>query len=189
MSFNDDFDDMLNGFDIFDSQFIKKMRAQMDEMLKQIKSGELKGTFETREIKEPGLNGFIIMGRFGSNKAFEPFEPIRPLKRRPLPESPFKLPNADQKETREPLTDVFEQDNATKIYVELPGEEKENIKLEIVNNGIEVKAKNFYKTIELPNLRVSKQEMSTCYKNGVLEITIPKKTQLRKEDAKKEKLV
>jgi len=186
MLFDNDFDEIFNEFEAFDSQFMKRVQAYMDEMLKKVRSGELKGTFETREIKEPGVSGFVIMGRFGSSKALEPFEPIKPLRRRLLPEGPVELSKADVREAREPLTDVFEEDDATKIYVELPGEEKKDIKLEVVSDGIEVKAKNFYKLIELPGLRVSKDALSICYKNGVLEITIPKKGQLRKEDAKKE---
>jgi HSP20 family protein len=189
MSFNDDFDEMFSGFDAFDSQFFKKMRAQIDNILKQIKNGELEGTLEKREIKDPNVDGFIIIGRFGSNKALEPFEPIKPLNRRPLPENPFELPKTSQKEIREPLTDIFEADNATKIYIELPGEEKEDIRLDVVNNGIEIRANNFYKKIKLPNMNVPKEVLSTNYKNGVLEITIPKKPKLRKEDTKKEKLV
>jgi HSP20 family protein len=189
MSFDDDFDEIFSGFGAFDSRFLKKMRAQVDNILKQIKNGELEGTLEKREIKDPNVDGFIIIGRFGSDKALEPFEPIKPLNRRPLPENPFELPKTSQKEIREPLTDIFEVDNATKIYIELPGEEKEDIKLNVVNNGIEIEAKNFYKKIKLPNVSVSKEAISTNYKNGVLEITIPKKQKLRKEDSKKEKLV
>ena len=187
MPSDEDFDDIFNDFDFFNSRFIKKLQNGMDELFKEIKNGKLEGTWETREITEPSVKGHIFQGRFGTHEAPEPLDPLKPLKRRPAPEKPFELLKKAQDETREPLTDIFEEENATKIYVELPGEEKENIHLKVTNEGIEVKAKNFYKMIELPNKLVEQKPLPLEYKNGVLEITVPKKIRLRREDAEKQK--
>jgi HSP20 family protein len=189
MSFDSDFEEIFGDWGIFNSKSMKRIQREMDEIFKDIKNGKIRGTWETREIKEPGVNGFIIMGRFGSDEALEPFEPLKPQRRRPMPERPFELPRTALEETREPLTDIFEQENTTKIYVELPGEEEGDISLEAKPDGIEVKAKNFYKMIELPNRHIAKETIISKCKNGVLEITIPKKKEIRPKDTEKERLV
>jgi HSP20 family protein len=189
MPFDSDFEDIFGDFDFFGSKVMKRFHKEIDEIFKEVKSGKLKGQWETQEIKEPGVNGFIIMGRFGTDKALEPFEPLRPPRRRPMPENPFELSEVVMKETREPLTDVFDEENATKIYVELPGEEEKDIHLDLARGRIEIKAENFHKTIDLQGRQITKETVKTKYKNGVLEITIPKTKTLRKEDTEKERIV
>jgi HSP20 family protein len=85
--------------------------------------------------------------------------------------------------------DIFEEDKILKIYVELPGVEKDDIKLKFNEGCIEINAKNFYKKIELPNKQLATRAASTEYKNGLLHITIPKTNRLRKEDQKNLKAV
>jgi HSP20 family molecular chaperone IbpA len=190
MPFDYDNDDIAHdfNFEIFNSRLMRRFYSEIEEIFKEIKNGKLKGTLETREIDEPGITGFIIHGRFGSKEAPEPFEPLKPLKRRPLPEKPFELSRDALKETREPLTDVFEQESSTKIYVELPGEEEKNIELRVKDGAIEVKSEHFYQTIDLRDRHLDKQKISSKYKNGVLEITVPKQTKFQKY-SNEEKLV
>jgi len=88
------------------------------------------------------------------------------------------------KEMREPLVDIFEEDNQLRVYVELPGVEKEDIKLDFGKDCVEVRAKNFYRSIQLPNRQAQINGVSTEYKNGVLEIKMPKSRKLREKDAK-----
>ena len=85
--------------------------------------------------------------------------------------------------------DVFEEEKATKIYLELPGEEREDIQLKAKEGSIEVKAKNFYKKIDLPDNNVSTEKITNDYRNGVLTITLPKKIPLRREDTARQKTV
>jgi HSP20 family molecular chaperone IbpA len=191
MSHEDDFDRIFN-LDVFNSGFAKRVRSLMDEIFKEIKEGKIKGDMKIKEIKEPGLDGFVIMGRFSSDKALEsldPLEPLKPQRRRPVPERPFELPKASSEESREPLTDVFEQSDATKIFVEMPGEEEEDIRLKLTEDNIEIKGKKFRKIIGLPNKHADKKGVSSKYKNGVLEITIPKAMKIRSEDSEKETMV
>lgn len=190
MSFFDaNFDEIFENFGLLNSRFTKKIQEEIDAMLKEANSGKLKGTWKTKEINEPGMKGWIFMGSFGSDKALEPLDPSKPQKKRPIPERPFEFSKNMPEETREPLTDVFEAEKATKIYLELPGEEKEDIQLKAEEGSIEVKAKNFYKKIDVPNNNVSTEKMTSDYKNGVLTITLPKKISLRKEDTAREKTV
>ena len=74
----------------------------------------------------------------------------------------------------EPLIDVFEDDNAVKIYLELPGEEKDVVTLNVAEGKVEVKAKTLYQTIPIPE-RIDVEKASSQYRNGVLTVTIPKK--------------
>ena len=189
MTFEDDFEDIFKGFDFFNNKLMKRFQSEIDEVFKEIKSGKIKGTWETREINEPGVKGYIIQGRFGSDRMLEPFEPLKPLRRRPMPEKPFELSKKVLKETREPLTDVFEEEDATRIYVELPGEKRDDIRLNFEEGNIEIRTRNFHKLIEVPAKHIAEETIKTEYKNGVLKITIPKNVELRKEDAGKEKMV
>ncbi len=189
MSFYDEFERMFNDLEAYQTKLVKKLQSQLDEILQGIESGKIKGDIKAREIDKPEAKGFIIQGRFGSTTPLEPIEPLKPLKRRPLPERLLQVPKNALKETREPLTDVFEEDKDIKIYLELPGEEEHDIKLNITENSIEIKGKNFYKMLDLPKRQIDKKAMSTEYKNGVLKVTIPKKTGLHYRDEKKTKMV
>lgn len=183
MSFDNDFDDVFDDFDMF-RKFVKKSQDELDEILRKIRSGAIKGIWEIREINEPGVKGYTIQGRFGTNETADPLEPLKPSKRRPLPERPSEIPRTALKEMREPLVDLFEENGAVKVYAELPGEEKDDIKVNVDGDKIEIKAKNFHKTTELPSTHLTVESMATEYKNGVLEITIPKRKPLREKDAR-----
>jgi HSP20 family molecular chaperone IbpA len=189
MSFDDDFDDFFESLGLFNGKSSKKIQEEIDAILKEINSDKLEGTWETRNIDEPGMKGWVLMGRFRSDEELEPLNPLRPQKRRPMPEKPFETSRSTPEEASEPLMDIFEEEKATKIYLELPGEEKENIQLMTKDGIIEVKTKNFYKKIDLRNNNFSTEKMTTDYKNGVLIITLPKRTLLRKEDTEKQEMV
>ena len=135
------------------------------------------------------MKGYTIRGSFKSDEPLEPLEPLKPLRRRPLPERPFEVPETATKEIRDPLTDIFEEENAIKIYVELPGEEKDDIKLNIQQGYVDIEAKNLRKTIKLPNRQVVAEAASSEYKNGVLVITIPTRKELRQKDAENARMV
>jgi HSP20 family molecular chaperone IbpA len=184
-----DFDEFLGISDFFDSRFLRRLQLQLDEMVEEVRSGKIKGTWEIKQLNEPGMKGYYIQGRFGTDESLEPLEPLKPIRRRPLPENPFEIPKSSEEETREPLTDVFEEDDATKIYVELPGEEEDNIHLNVNEDSVEIKAENFYKIVRLPKRRIEAENISSEYKNGVLKITLPKKKELRWKDKGKTKMV
>ena len=87
-------------------------------------------------------------------------------------------PHMDLKEKREPLTDIMDEDKNIRVIVELPGVEKDDIKLSGTENKltISVDATNhkYYKEIEMPS-KVDAKQAKSNYKNGVLDITVPKK--------------
>jgi HSP20 family protein len=93
------------------------------------------------------------------------------------------VPRLDVKEEREPLVDVMSTDGEIKVIVELPGVEKEDIKLygteRALTISVDTSQRKYYKEIELPAIVDAKAARSN-YKNGVLEVTLPKKKEQKK---------
>ena len=177
-----DFDEIFRDF----GEIMKRMRG-FDEVEKKLKSGKLKGGWDVKQIDEPGIKGYVIQGRFWSDqplKPFDPFKPNNPFERRPMPQRSFRPSEIASKETREPLTDVFEDEKAVKIYVELPSEEKDDIQLNVTKGKVEIKAKNFYKRIEVPR-NVDVEKASSKYNNGVLTIIIPKDETISEDEKRR----
>ncbi len=81
------------------------------------------------------------------------------------------------KEEREPLVDVVETDGEIRVVAELPGVEKTDIKLhgtdESVDISVDTPQNKYYKEVQLP-AKVRIKDAKSTYKNGVLEIAIPK---------------
>ena len=82
---------------------------------------------------------------------------------------------------REPLADVTTTDKEVKVIVEMPGVSKENIKVNVYNNSVEVSTTNaekrkYREVVEIPPETDIETARST-YKNGILEITFNKKEQ------------
>jgi HSP20 family protein len=87
-------------------------------------------------------------------------------------------PHMDVKEKREPLADVIPGDGEIRVIVELPGVEKEDIKLSGTEDkltiSVEAPERKYFKEVELP-AKVETKKATSQYKNGVLDITVPKK--------------
>ena len=81
------------------------------------------------------------------------------------------------KEEREPLVDIVETDQEIHVVVELPGVEKKDIKLHGTEDSLEISVdteqSKYYKEVQLP-AKVRVQEANSTYKNGVLEVVLPK---------------
>ncbi|UCD27241.1 MAG: Hsp20/alpha crystallin family protein [Candidatus Bathyarchaeota archaeon] len=83
----------------------------------------------------------------------------------------------DIREQREPLVDVMETDGEVKIIAELPGVEKKDVKLHGTENtltiSVDTSQRKYYKDVKMPT-KIDPKKAKSNYKNGVLEITIPK---------------
>ncbi len=81
------------------------------------------------------------------------------------------------KEEREPLVDIVETEGDVHVVVELPGVEKTDIKLHGTDDSLTISVDTlhykYYKEVELP-VKVKVIEAHSSYKNGVLEVVIPK---------------
>ncbi len=78
---------------------------------------------------------------------------------------------------REPLVDIMETGDDIHVVAELPGVEKTDIKLHGTEDSLEISVDTpqykYYKEVELPT-KVQVQEAHSTYKNGVLEVVLPK---------------
>ena len=81
------------------------------------------------------------------------------------------------KEEREPLVDIVDTEGEIHVVVELPGVEKSDIKLHGTENSLTISVdtpqSKYYKDVELP-VNVKIREANSTYKNGVLEVVLPK---------------
>ena len=82
------------------------------------------------------------------------------------------------KEEREPLVDVFEENDSIKVVAELPGVEKEDINLyaegDKLTISVDTPERKYYKELQLPT-EIDPNTTSTNYKSGILEVVIKKK--------------
>ncbi len=182
-----DIEDIFKNFLTFDKDFGRRFQEQLRKMQEATKDGQREGKWNMEQVDEPGVKGYVMWGYFSSDKPLEPldpsepFKPLRPSRHPPLFESPSTFPKDSSQEIRDPLTDVIEEEKAVKIYAELPGVEKDDIKLDVAAGKLDIKAKNFHKTLDLPRKNLETKKIETSYKNGVLEITIPKKKDFKPE--------
>lgn len=118
----------------------------------------------------PFVYGFTYTQEPGKLPEFKEFGNIRPTLRGI---EPFR--------EREPLVDVIEKKDSYEIVAELPGVEKENIKLDATESSLEIRATNerkFYKEISFDS-PIDPSTATTDYRNGVLSIQIKKKERKR----------
>lgn len=94
------------------------------------------------------------------------------------PEISLGGPKINIREEREPLVDVMETDEEIKVVAELPGVEKEDIKLygteDTLTISVDTSERKYYKKVELP-AKVDTKGTKASYKNGVLEVTLKKR--------------
>ena len=101
--------------------------------------------------------------------------------------TPARIGGGEPQE-REPLIDVLESDALVRVIVELPGVQKDDIKIDAQARLLEVTvdndAKQFHEEIELP-CNVQPNSVTASYKNGVLTISMNRVTRKKKGRAVK----
>ncbi len=105
-----------------------------------------------------------------------------------LPAAPAKLG------VREPYADIMETDREVKVTIEIPGVDKKDININATENSLEVSAEmkkeeeeeeegyvrrerrynKYYRAFALPE-EVEPTKAKTTFKNGILQIVLPKK--------------
>ncbi|MFN3804875.1 MAG: archaeal heat shock protein Hsp20 [Pyrobaculum sp.] len=79
----------------------------------------------------------------------------------------------------DPLTDIVEEDDKIKVVIDLPGVDKEDIKIYVSEDGRTLtvdargKERKYHKEIRLP-AAVSPDKTKATYKNGVLSVELEK---------------
>ncbi|HEY4934000.1 MAG TPA: Hsp20/alpha crystallin family protein [Terriglobales bacterium] len=135
------------------------------------KRGELS---QTGEINGPGeklrgIYGFSMkVGLGDQGPRIEPFGNIR---------RDAESGRTEVQEIREPMVDVFEEEDHILVLAELPGIGKDDIKVEVKDDVLTIVAergeKKYRKEVLLPCF-VPKAKMQVTCNNGVLEIKCPK---------------
>ena len=156
MTDNYENDEIFRNLTRFYKRVMENMFSEIRGFENRASNGPLKGTWNIQPIRSPGLRGFVAQGHWQSTN------------------EPFSAPQQIPQKEREPLTDIFDEKDNIKIYLELPGADKEDIQINSTKRHVEVKAKNFFKTVELPTKNVDFEKATASYKNGVLEVIIPK---------------
>ncbi|AEM39350.1 Heat shock protein Hsp20 [Pyrolobus fumarii 1A] len=148
-------------FEWFDEVFrsIEEEIAALErELMELVRSGRA-------EVRGPYIYGFrIVIGPDGKPI----IEEFGNIKRR--------YGRTEILEEREPLVDVFEDEDKITVIAELPGVDKDKIKVRIKDNKLIIRASNgqkYYKEVELP-AKVKPETAKARYKNGVLEVVIEK---------------
>lgn len=92
-------------------------------------------------------------------------------------------PCIDVKQEREPLVDIVDVDSEIKVIVELPGVAKEDIKLSGTEDKLTISVntsdRKYFKEIEIPS-KINPKNAKSLYRNGVLDITLPKVEEKKK---------
>jgi len=159
--------------DIFGDDFEREMRKFqriINDMVRRMLKDFEEGAFTTKPFVygisfKIGPDGMPIIEDFGT------------------------VPGGERKEegVREPLTDVMEDEKNLYITIELPGVEKEDINMEVIDNklviSVDTEGRKYYKEIPLPD-SVDVDSAEAKYNNGVLDITMKK----RAEEKRKKKI-
>jgi HSP20 family protein len=109
----------------------------------------------------------------------------KPKSKTPPTRTPMPPPTASIEE-RQPIVDVFEEEDHIKVMAEVPGVEEKDIKLHVKNNFLTINAdtsgKKYYKEVKLPT-SVEKDSVESTYRNGVLEVKLSKTKNTGEKDA------
>jgi HSP20 family protein len=181
------FGGMFRGFDEMRSQ----MERQFEEQLKNFQSTapkELVREYQTPEggkVREVGpiVYGYsMTIGPDGKPKIRE-FGNVRssPLRGGAGGGSSFSTPLISSE--RQPLADVITTDTEVKVVVEMPGANKENIKVNAYDSSVEITAtgqeeRKYREIVEIPP-ETDIETAKSIYKNGILDITFKKKEQTK----------
>jgi len=125
------------------------------------RTGEIHGS--DKAVK--GIYGFTIKVGLGEDKVrVEPFGNIR---------KDEKSGQAVVQEMREPVIDLFEEDDYALLVAEMPGVSAEDVKLEVKEDLLtihaEKKDKKYHKEVLMPG-SFPREKMSVSCNNGIVEI-------------------
>jgi len=129
------------------------------------KTGSINGPGEQLR----GIYGFTVkVGLGDQGPRIEPFGNIR---------RDADSGRTEVQEVREPMVDVFEEEDHLLVLAELPGVGKDDIKVDVKDDVLTITAergdKKYRKEVLLPCC-VPKSKMQVTCNNGVLEIKCPK---------------
>lgn len=127
------------------------------------RTGEIRGLGD----KVKGMYGFTVKMGLGGKPIIEQFGNIKATEKGTVVE-----------EVREPIVDVFDEEERLVVIAELPGVEESDVHLEVRDDILELtaeaKERKYRKEVLLPS-PVDADSMESTYKNGILEIKLLKR--------------
>jgi HSP20 family protein len=155
--------------------FDEWLRDPFEEMMREL---EEEMPEESKEMKRygPFIYGFSYTKEPGKEPEIKEFGNIKPSYRKLEP-----FPGGE----REPLTDVIDLKDAYEVVVELPGVEKDGLRLHATDDSLEIKTEGgikFFKEV-LFEMPVKPETAKATYKNGVLSVWLKKKENEKKRTA------
>jgi HSP20 family protein len=175
------FPDIFRGFD----EMRREMERQFEDTFKNIEAKapkDLVREYETAgggKVREygPFVYGYsMTIGADGKPKVREFGNVKSPFSSKGF----FTRPLISSE--REPLADITTTDKEVKVIVEMPGVNKENIKVNAYDNSVEVTTtdpeRKYHEVVEIPP-ETDIETVKSTYKNGILEIIFKKKQQTK----------
>ncbi|AWR93364.1 archaeal heat shock protein Hsp20 [Acidianus brierleyi] len=149
-------------FSYFDDM-IRDLEKEFEDMEREFFEAAKKGEVKTYG---PYVYGFSVTVGPDGKPVVEEFGNIKRLGNKPV-----------ISEEREPVVDVIEKKDEISVVAEVPGVDKNSIKVTVDGNKLTISAnspdKKYYKEVELP-AKVDENSAKATYKNGVLEVTFKK---------------
>ena len=167
-SFFGEFDRMMREMEKEMADIIREMEGNMpEEMSHEIRNPD----GSTRREYGPFVYGYSVKIGPDGKPTIREFGNMKPGLE--SEETPLGL-----QDSREPLIDVIEDESNVKVVAELPGVEKEDIKLFATVRGLTISVENvdrrYFKELEFES-EIDRSSAKSSYRNGVLEISFKKK--------------
>ena len=147
----------FNMFDEFD-----RLEKMMDEMMHKAFSTSSK----RKGLYSPYVYGFSMSLGPDGKPVIREFGNVRKSRFGP-----------EIRDEREPLVDIMEEDDDVVVLAELPGVERDDIKLHTTRDelviSVDTPKRRFHKELRLPAM-VDPNSAQASYKNGVLEVRLKK---------------
>jgi HSP20 family protein len=159
------------GMDRFFDEYMTRIEEEMADFFEDAMTshGQSRGFVYGFQMTS-GPDGKQVIEEFGTN--LDEAQAQEETDEKPLPE----LSKAHLSET-EPLTDVIDGEKEVRVLAELPGVEREDIKIDVkptkVIINVDTATRKYRKDIRLPCV-VGTEDIKTTHKNGILEIIISK---------------
>jgi HSP20 family protein len=127
------------------------------------KTGEIKVKGLGRQAR--GVYGFTVR-TLGGEPIIESFGNIKKTPKGPIVE-----------EVREPIVDIFDEEDRIVVIAEIPGVEEKDVRLDLKGDILEIAAetgdRKYHKEVLLPS-KVNAESLSFSYRSGVLEVSLQK---------------
>lgn len=162
-NFNIDLGNLFKGL----GGFVNLVNKMCEEAKSEItRTGEITGLDSDKGLR--GIYGFTIRTCSGGTPQIESFGNIKKKENR-----------VTVQEIREPIIDVFDENDSLVIVAELPGVKKEDIDLDITDNAIIISAygpdRRYAKEVQLP-YKIRPDKIKWSFNLGILEVKMAKFT-------------